>query len=134
MIRTPLRPLARILKARDKGENPDAIEAENIRLRREDVRDKSRQRAEGRLLVMGAMFALAYGAIGMQMAALAGTAPEEPEARSVGNPIIGQRADIRTGTAVFWRRTLRHFRFMRIPKRWLIPRIRHVNWRRFFPR
>ena len=94
MIRTPLRPLARILKARDKGENPDAIEAENIRLRREDVRDKSRQRAEGRLLVMGAMFALAYGAIEMQMAALAGTAPEEPEARSVGNPIIGQRADI----------------------------------------
>ena len=67
MIRTPLRPLARILKAREKGENPDAIEAENIRLRREDVRDKSRLRAEGRLLVIGAVFALAYGAIGMRI-------------------------------------------------------------------
>ena len=94
MIRTPLRPLARILKAREKGENPDAIEAENIRLRREDVRDKSRMRAEGRLLVMGAMFALAYGAIGVRMGALAGTVPEEPQSTVVGNPIFGQRADI----------------------------------------
>jgi len=94
MIRTPLRPLARILKAREKGENPDAIEAENIRLRREDVRDKSRMRAEGRLLVMGAAFALAYGAIGVRMGALAGTVPEEPQSTTVGNPIIGQRADI----------------------------------------
>jgi len=94
MIRAPLRPLARILKAREKGENPDAIEAENIRLRREDVRDKSRMRAEGRLLVMGAMFALAYGAIGVRMGALAGTVPEEPQSTVVGNPIFGQRADI----------------------------------------
>jgi len=94
MIRTPLRPLARILKAREKGENPDAIEAENIRLRREDVRDKSRMRAEGRLLVMGAMFALAYGAIGVRMGALASTVPEEPQSTVVGNPIFGQRADI----------------------------------------
>ena len=94
MIRTPLRPLARILKAREKGENPDAIEAENIRLRREYVRDKSRMRAEGRLLVMGAMFALAYGAIGVRMGALAGTVPEEPQSTVIGNPIFGQRADI----------------------------------------
>ena len=33
MIRTPLRPLARILEARQKGENPDAIERENKRIR-----------------------------------------------------------------------------------------------------
>jgi cell division protein FtsI (penicillin-binding protein 3) len=32
MIRTPLRPLARILSARARGENPDSIERENIRL------------------------------------------------------------------------------------------------------
>ena len=32
MIRTPLRPLARILEARQKGENPDAIERENLSL------------------------------------------------------------------------------------------------------
>ena len=47
MIRTPLRPLARILKAREEGENPDAIERENIRLRHEEMRDRARMRAEG---------------------------------------------------------------------------------------
>ena len=48
MIRTPLRPLARILKARAQGQNPDAIEAENIRLRHEEDRDRARNRAEGK--------------------------------------------------------------------------------------
>ena len=33
MIRTPLRPLARILDARQRGENPKEIERENTRLR-----------------------------------------------------------------------------------------------------
>ena len=49
MIRTPLRPLARVLDARAKGENPDAIERENIRKRHEEMQDKARARAEGRL-------------------------------------------------------------------------------------
>ena len=48
MIRPPLRPLTRILSARQKGENPDSIERENLRLRHEAIRDKSRMRAEGR--------------------------------------------------------------------------------------
>ena len=56
MIRTPLRPLARILDARNRGENPDAIERENLRIRHEQMRDKARSRAEGRLLVMAVMF------------------------------------------------------------------------------
>lgn len=67
MIRTPLRPLARILKARDQGENPAAIEAENIRLRHEETRDRDRQRAEGRLLVMGIAFFCAFLTIGARM-------------------------------------------------------------------
>lgn len=94
MIRTPLRPLARILKARERGEDTHAIEAENLRLRHEAMRDTSRLRAEGRLLVLGAMFAIAFGTIGMRMGALAGSTPEEPQAAVMGNPIIGQRADI----------------------------------------
>ncbi len=94
MIRTPLRPLARILKARARGEDTQAIEAENLRLRHETMRDQARLRAEGRLLVLGAMFAIAFGTIGMRMGALAGAAIEEPQAAVNGNPIIGQRADI----------------------------------------
>ena len=94
MIRTPLRPLARILKARDQGQNPDAIEAENIRLRHEDDRDRARLRAEGRLLVMGVAFFCAFLVVGARMGTLAGSVPEEPTAQASGSPIIGQRADI----------------------------------------
>lgn len=94
MIRTPLRPLAQILKARARGENPDAIEAENRRKRNEEGRDAARDRAEGRLLVLGAMFFCAFVVIGARMGTLANTVPEEPRASAVGNPIIGQRSDI----------------------------------------
>ncbi len=94
MTRTPLRPLARILKARAKGEDPDAIEAENRRKRHEAMADKQRQRAEGRLLVLGLAFFCAFGVIGMRMGALASSIPEEPRASAVGNPIIGQRSDV----------------------------------------
>jgi cell division protein FtsI (penicillin-binding protein 3) len=94
MIRAPLRPLARILKARDQGQNPDAIEAENIRLRNEADRDQDRNRAEGRLLVMGIAFFCAFLVIGVRMGVLAGSVPEEPIAQASGSPIIGQRSDI----------------------------------------
>ena len=94
MIRTPLRPLARVLKARAKGENPDMIEAENRARRHEAMADKQRARAEGRLLVLGLAFFCAFGVIGLRMGALASSVPEEPRAAVAGNPIIGQRADI----------------------------------------
>lgn len=94
MSRIPLRPLASILNARAKGENPDAIEAENRARRHEAMADKQRQRAEGRLLVLGLAFFCAFGVIGMRMGTLASSVPEEPRASAVGNPIIGQRSDI----------------------------------------
>lgn len=94
MIRTPLRPLARILSARDKGENPDAIERENIRLRHEEMRDRARRRAEGRLLVLGAMFFCAFALIGGRMGVLAQSEPAEPRASAAGADILAQRADI----------------------------------------
>ncbi|SIT75210.1 cell division protein FtsI (penicillin-binding protein 3) [Yoonia rosea] len=94
MSRIPLRPLARILKARARGENPDAIEAENRARRHEAMADKQRHRAEGRLLVLGLAFFCAFGVIGMRMGTLASSVPEEPRASAVGNPIIGQRSDI----------------------------------------
>jgi cell division protein FtsI (penicillin-binding protein 3) len=94
MIRRPLRPLAHILKARAQGENPEAIEKENIRIRHEEMRDRARTRAEARLLVLGGIFLIAFCMIGVEMAMLAGSEPEEPRAAASGNPIIGQRADI----------------------------------------
>ncbi len=94
MIRTPLRPLARILEARDKGENPDAIERENLRLRHEQMRDKMRGRAESRLLVMGILFFCGFMMVGTRMALLASTEPEEPQATVRAAQIVSQRADI----------------------------------------
>lgn len=94
MTRTPLRPLARVIEARAKGENPDAIERENLRLRHEEMRDRDRTRAEGRLLVLGAMFFCAFVVVGFRMGALAGSEPAEPRASAAGSAIIADRADI----------------------------------------
>ena len=94
MTRTPLRPLARILAARRNGENPDAIERENIRQRHEAMRDRQRERAEGRLLVLGMMFLLAFSGVAGRMGMLASSDAREPRASVGGAEIIAQRADI----------------------------------------
>ncbi|WP_309663921.1 penicillin-binding protein 2 [Tabrizicola sp.] len=94
MMRTPLRPLARVLYARQHGENPDTIERENLRLRHEVIRDKTRARAELRLLILGVAFLAAFTTIGARMGLLAATEPVEPRASAPGAEIIAQRADI----------------------------------------
>ncbi|PWE34066.1 cell division protein FtsI [Maritimibacter sp. 55A14] len=94
MTRTPLRPLARILQARARGENPDAIERENIRIRHERMRDRMRLRAESRLVVLALAFVMMFGAAGARMAVLASTEAEEPRAGGVGPAILATRADI----------------------------------------
>lgn len=94
MIRTPLRPLARILNARAKGENPDAIERENLRQRHEVMRDAARLKAEGRLLMLGLAFVVGFSAVGFRMGVLASTEPEEPKTAISGSAIVAQRADI----------------------------------------
>ncbi len=99
MIRTPLRPLARILPARARGENLDLIERENLAQRHRDMEARARNRAEGRLLVLAAFFVCAYAAIGGRMAYMGTTEASEPVAAIGGSAIANQRADIvdRTG-------------------------------------
>ena len=94
MIRTPLRPLASVLRARQDGENPDVIERENIRLRHEQMRDRARMRAESRLLVLGVVFLCAFLTIGGRMGVLANSEPSEPRAGGAGADIVASRADI----------------------------------------
>ncbi len=94
VLRTPLRPLARILTARQRGENPDAIERENIRARHEAMRERQQALAEGRLFVLGVLFLLAFSVIGVRMGLLAAQEPAEPRASATGAAIIAQRADI----------------------------------------
>lgn len=93
-LRIPLRPLTRILDARERGENPDNVERENLRLRHEAMRDKLRVRAESRLLLMALCFVLAFGAVGTRMAALATSEPTEPRIVQSGPTILNTRADI----------------------------------------
>ncbi len=94
MIRTPLRPLARILRARERGENPDEIEAENRQRRHDAIQDRARRRAEGRLMLMAGCFVLAFGTVGLRMGALASSQPSEPRAQVLSAQIMSQRADI----------------------------------------
>ncbi|MCC0079167.1 MAG: penicillin-binding protein 2 [Rhodobacter sp.] len=93
MIRTPLRPLARILDARAQGVNPKGIERENLRLRREQARDAGRRRAEWRLLLLAALFFAGYAVIGARMGMLAATPVVESEPYA-GEGISGERADV----------------------------------------
>ena len=94
MIRTPLRPLARILDARAKGQNPDVIERENLAARNDALRDTSRARAEKRLILLALCFFAAFAVIGVRMGTLAASTPTEPRAAAGGSEITAQRADI----------------------------------------
>ncbi|MEX0309120.1 MAG: peptidoglycan D,D-transpeptidase FtsI family protein [Tateyamaria sp.] len=94
MTRTPLRPLARILPARAAGESTEAIERENLRARHEEMRDRARQRAEGRLLVLGLFFFCAFVTVAVRMGMLATSEPVEPRASAQGAAISAARADI----------------------------------------
>ena len=94
MTRTPLRPLATILQARQTGADPKAIEKENIRQRHEEMRGAARQRAEGRLLVLGVMFLAAFSIIGIRMGTLSQSEVVEPRSSTGGARIMAQRADI----------------------------------------
>ena len=94
MIRKPLRPLASILHARSAGENPDQIERANVRERHEEMRNKGRARAEGRLLIMGVLFAGAFLTVGARMAVVSTSEATEPRTSYAGSRIQAERADI----------------------------------------
>ncbi|MDG2474561.1 MAG: penicillin-binding protein 2 [Paracoccaceae bacterium] len=75
MIRSPLRPLIRILAAREKGIDPDIIESEEKvkRLTKKIILEKNR--AKQRILLLICMFVLAFSLIGIKMSLLASYVP-----------------------------------------------------------
>ena len=93
MTRIPLRPLARILEARAEGRNPEHIERENLRLRHEQMRDRTRRRAEWRLLFLAASFFMGFALITARMGLLAASPPIEAAAFQ-GEDIAAYRAEI----------------------------------------
>ncbi|MDA8817553.1 penicillin-binding protein 2, partial [Planktomarina sp.] len=78
MTRKPLRPLARIISARTAGENPDLIEQANRRERIEMQHERILRKTQLRVFMMGGIFVISFGVIGMRMTALALSEPIEP--------------------------------------------------------
>ncbi len=68
MNRIAIRPLSRILPARMRGEDPDKIEKENLKIRHEKMRDDERVTSNIRLLLIIVMFACIYTALGARLA------------------------------------------------------------------
>ncbi len=93
MIRIPLRPLARILPARDRGQDTTAIEREHLALRHQQVQDRARRRGERRLLFMATLFFAGFALIGVRMAVMAASPPPEVTPWR-GEQIDAFRADI----------------------------------------
>ena len=94
MIRKPLRPLAQIFSARSAGEDPNLVELTNRRERAEIQHGRMLRKTQRRLIMIGCIFIISFGVIGMQMTALAMTEPSEPKAQNSINDISVSRADI----------------------------------------
>ncbi len=94
MRRKPLRPLAHIIAARQNGKNPDFIEAKERSERNQVLQQKTRVRAENRLLALGLIFIIGFSAVGGKMAMLASSSTDEVRQYNTGSKIINQRANI----------------------------------------
>ncbi|MGR3540720.1 MAG: peptidoglycan D,D-transpeptidase FtsI family protein [Hasllibacter sp.] len=94
MMRVPLRPLARILPARERGEDTGRIEAENRRARLREIARSAHRTGQVRLALLGMFFVVAYGAVGLKMAVIAATPPSEPLRAGTTAPFTAIRADI----------------------------------------
>ena len=92
--RIPLRPLGRVLAARERGENTDAIEQENTRQRNQEISSREYMKAKGRLVVLATVFFCLYGVLVVRMGHLAASDPYEMQVQPLGSSIVAQRANI----------------------------------------
>lgn len=92
-VRVPLRPLARILRVRADGGDPDRIEAANLRARIEAMAEHGWRVAEWRLLLLAAAFFTGFALVGARMGVLAMTPPAEATVWQ-GEDIQADRAEI----------------------------------------
>lgn len=94
MIRKPLRPLARIIAARERGQNPDRKEAEARLARAQKRRKREHQLAQVRLVLVALMFLGGFGTIAGRMVLLATIDTPEVIAAAKAKEIRSERADI----------------------------------------
>ena len=94
MSRRPLRPLARIIAAREQGLDPDRKEAEARLAKAQSRRKREHQLAQLRILLVACMFLFAFGSIGIRMIVLATTQTQAEIAAIEAKKIISDRANI----------------------------------------
>ena len=92
--RIPLRPLGRVLAARERGENTDAIERENTSRRNQEINSREYIKAKSRLVVLATVFFCLYGVLVVRMGHLAASDPYEMQVQLSGSSIVAQRANI----------------------------------------
>ncbi|RED12248.1 peptidoglycan D,D-transpeptidase FtsI family protein [Pontivivens insulae] len=94
MIRVPLRPLARVIAARNQGIDPDVVDAERraaaCRLRRAE----ETRRAQRRLWLLSAVFVMGFGAVAGKMAVISASDVPQQEQSATADPLRAHRADI----------------------------------------
>ncbi len=94
MIRKPLRPLARIMAAREQGLDPDRKEAEARLKKAQSRRKREHQKAQIRIALIALMFLGAFGTIALRMMVLATTQSPAEIAALEAKKVISDRADI----------------------------------------
>jgi len=94
MIRRPLRPLARIIAARDKGEDPDLQAAQARLAAARKKRSKEFWRARLRIVLVGVLFMGAFTTIGARMALMATGNDDAQNVRVASSKVSSARADI----------------------------------------
>ena len=94
MARRPLRPLARIIPARDRGEDPDKAEAKSRLAKARARRAAEYRRAEIRLMLVAGLFVFAFLTIAGRMALFAVTAAPPPNTYASDQGISSERSDI----------------------------------------
>ena len=92
--RVPLRPLGKVLAARQRGETTDAIEQENTRQRNHEIDSREHTKAKSRLVVLAAVFFCLYCVLVVRMGHLAASDPQVTQIQPIGSSIIAQRANI----------------------------------------
>ena len=80
--RIPLRPLGKVLAARQRGETTDAIEQENTRQRNHEIDSREHIKAKSRLVVLAAVFFCLYSVLVIRMGHLAASDPQETQIQS----------------------------------------------------
>ena len=94
MIRSPLRPLISILKARHEGINPDIIENQEKAKRLKSTVQRAKSKARQRIFFLSGIFFISFAAVCFKMTMLASTIPEISKNSYLGYQYDNRRAAI----------------------------------------